>query len=133
MAAQQQKLDGIANDLANANTTGYKHTRIGFKDLLYEQGGRPSATNVVRGTGAAAVDAGRGFEQGALKNTGGALDVALEGEGFFKVRLPDGRSALQRSRRRQPQGRHPRTAQTRGLFRCAIVTNPYKAARPTIT
>ena len=51
MAAQQQKLDGIANDLANANTTGYKHTRIGFKDLLYEQGGRPSAPNVVRGTG----------------------------------------------------------------------------------
>src|SRR5262249_22347581 len=96
MAAQQQKLDGIANDLANANTTGYKHTRIGFKDLLYERGGRPSANNVVRGTGAAAVDAGRGFEQGSLKRTDSPLDVALEGEGFFKVRLPDGRQGLTR-------------------------------------
>jgi flagellar basal-body rod protein FlgG len=96
MAAQQQKLDGIANDLANSNTTGYKHTRIGFKDLLYEQGGRPSANGVVRGTGAGAVDAGRGFEQGALRNTGGPLDVAIEGEGFLKVRLSDGRQALTR-------------------------------------
>jgi flagellar basal-body rod protein FlgG len=96
MAAQQQKLDGIANDLANSNTTGYKHTRIGFKDLLYEQGGRPSANGVVRGTGAGAVDAGRGFEQGALRNTGGSLDVAIEGEGFLKVRLSDGRQALTR-------------------------------------
>jgi flagellar basal-body rod protein FlgG len=96
MAAQQQKLDGIANDLANANTTGYKHTRIGFKDLLYEQGGRPSAPGVQRGTGAAAVDAGRGFEQGSLRNTGGPLDVAIEGEGFLRVRLSDGRQALTR-------------------------------------
>jgi flagellar basal-body rod protein FlgG len=42
MAAMQQKLDGIANDLANANTTGYKHADR-LRDLLYEQGGRPSA------------------------------------------------------------------------------------------
>src|SRR3954454_5052787 len=96
MAAQQQKLDGIANDLANANTTGYKHTRIGFKDLLYEQGGRPSADGVRRGTGSAAVDTGRGFEQGALRNTGNPLDVAIEGDGFLKVRLGDGRQALTR-------------------------------------
>jgi flagellar basal-body rod protein FlgG len=96
MAAQQQKLDGIANDLANANTTGYKHTRIGFKDLLYEQGGRPSAIGVRRGTGAAAVDAGRGFEQGSLRSTGNPLDVAITGEGFLRVRLPDGRQALTR-------------------------------------
>ena len=46
MAAQQQKLDAVANDLANANTTGYKHMRVGFTDLLYEQGGRPSANDV---------------------------------------------------------------------------------------
>jgi flagellar basal-body rod protein FlgG len=96
MAAQQQKLDGIANDLANANTTGYKHQRIGFKDLLYEQGGRPSAPGVLRGTGAAAVDAGRGFEQGSLKRTDSPLDVAIQGEGFLKVKLSDGRQALTR-------------------------------------
>jgi flagellar basal-body rod protein FlgG len=96
MAAMQQKLDGVANDLANANTTGYKHVRIGFKDLLYEQTGRPGANGVSRGTGAAAVEAGRGFEQGALRETGNPLDVAIEGEGFLKVRLSDGRQALTR-------------------------------------
>jgi flagellar basal-body rod protein FlgG len=96
MAAMQQKLDGVANDLANANTTGYKHVRIGFKDLLYEQTGRPGANGVRRGTGAAAVDAGRGFEQGSLRETGNPLDVAIEGDGFLKVRLSDGRQALTR-------------------------------------
>jgi flagellar basal-body rod protein FlgG len=120
MAAQQQKLDGIANDLANANTTGYKHTRIGFKDLLYEQGGRPSANNVVRGTGAAAVDAGRGFEQGALRNTGGALDVALEGEGFLKVRLPDGRQGLTRDGDLHLDADRRLTTSTGGLIDPAI-------------
>jgi len=120
MAAQQQKLDGIANDLANANTTGYKHTRIGFKDLLYEQGGRPSAPNVLRGTGAAAVDAGRGFEQGSLKRTDNPLDVALEGEGFLKIRLGDGRQALTRDGdlHRDADGRL--TTSTGGLIDPAI-------------
>jgi flagellar basal-body rod protein FlgG len=96
MAAMQQKLDGVANDLANANTTGYKHVRIGFKDLLYEQTGRPGADGVRRGTGAAAVEAGRGFEQGSLRETGNPLDVAIEGDGFLTVRLGDGRQALTR-------------------------------------
>jgi flagellar basal-body rod protein FlgG len=96
MAAMQQKLDGVANDLANANTTGYKHVRIGFKDLLYEQTGRPGADGVRRGTGAAAVEAGRGFEQGSLRETGNPLDVAIEGDGFLTVRLADGRQALTR-------------------------------------
>jgi flagellar basal-body rod protein FlgG len=96
MAAQQQRIDSVANDLANANTTGYKHLRVGFKDLLYEQGGRPSAAGVVRGTGAAAVEQGRGFEQGALQPTGRPLDFAVQGDGFFKVRLSDGRDALTR-------------------------------------
>jgi flagellar basal-body rod protein FlgG len=104
MAAQQQKLDAVANDLANANTTGYKHLRVGFQDLLYEQAGRSSATGVRSGTGAAAVDMGRGFDQGALKNTGNPLDVAIEGEGFLKVRLPDGRQALTRDGELQIDG-----------------------------
>ena len=43
MAAQQTKLDAVANDLANANTTGYKRVRVGFSDLLSEQAGRPAA------------------------------------------------------------------------------------------
>jgi flagellar basal-body rod protein FlgG len=96
MAAQQQRLDAVANDLANANTTGYKHQRVGFRDLVYDQTGRSSAAGVRTGSGAAVVDAGRAFGQGALKNTERPLDVAIQGEGFLRVRLPDGREALTR-------------------------------------
>jgi flagellar basal-body rod protein FlgG len=96
MAAQQQRLDAVANDLANANTAGYKHTRVGFRDLLYDQEGRSSATGVRTGHGAAAIDAGRSFAQGALQRTDRPLDVAIQGEGFLAVRLPDGRQGLTR-------------------------------------
>jgi flagellar basal-body rod protein FlgG len=96
MAAQQQRMDAVANDLANANTTGYKHQRVGFRDLVYEQAGRSSAQGVRTGSGAAAVDAGRAFAQGVLMRTDRPLDVALQGEGFLRVRLADGREALTR-------------------------------------
>jgi flagellar basal-body rod protein FlgG len=96
MAAQQQKLDAVANDLANANTTGYKPVLVGFTDLLYQQAGRPAANGVAVGSGARAVDAGRNFEQGPLQQTGVPTDVAIEGEGFMKVKLSDGQTALTR-------------------------------------
>jgi flagellar basal-body rod protein FlgG len=96
MAAQQQRMDATANDLANVNTTGYKRVRVGFSDLLYEQAGRPAADGVLVGKGARAVDAGRGFEQGNLRETGNPLDVAVQGTGFFKIKLSDGRQALTR-------------------------------------
>jgi flagellar basal-body rod protein FlgG len=96
MAAQQTKLDAVANDLANANTTGYKRVRVGFADLLYDQGGRPTAEGVTVGHGARAVQTGRGFQQGNLRETGNPLDVAIQGEGFIRVQLNDGRQALTR-------------------------------------
>jgi flagellar basal-body rod protein FlgG len=96
MAAQQQRLDAVANDLANANTTGYKHQRVGFRDLVYDQSGRSSAQGVRTGAGAAAVDAGRAFSQGVLQRTDRTLDVAIQGEGFLRIRLADGRDALTR-------------------------------------
>jgi flagellar basal-body rod protein FlgG len=96
MAAQQQRMDAVANDLANANTTGYKHQRVGFRDLVYDQVGRSSAQGVRTGSGAAAVDAGRSFAQGVLQRTQRPLDVAIQGEGFLRVRLADGREALTR-------------------------------------
>jgi flagellar basal-body rod protein FlgG len=96
MAAQQQRMDAVANDLANANTTGYKHQRVGFRDLVYEQTGRSSAQGVRTGSGAAAVDAGRAFAQGVLQRTDRPLDVAVQGEGFLRIRLADGRDALTR-------------------------------------
>ena len=67
MQAQQSKLDAVSNDLANANTTGYKRLRVGFSDLLYEQGGRPTISRDAQlGTGSRAVQGGRSFEQGNL-------------------------------------------------------------------
>ena len=68
MQAQQSKLDAVSNDLANANTTGYKRLRVGFSDLLYEQGGRPTISRDAQlGTGSRAVQGGRSFEQGNLR------------------------------------------------------------------
>ncbi len=98
MAAQQERISAVSNDLANASTTGYKHTRVGFRDLLYQQAGRSAAQdgNAQTGTGVAMVDAGRSMAEGALKPTGLPLDVAIRGDGFLRVRLPDGRQALTR-------------------------------------
>jgi flagellar basal-body rod protein FlgG len=85
MAAQQQHLDAVANDLANVNTTGYKKERVGFRDLLYTQAGRGAGTQVYEGAGAAATQLGRTLEQGALQSTSRPLDVAIEGPGFIRV------------------------------------------------
>jgi flagellar basal-body rod protein FlgG len=107
MAAQQQRLDALSNDLANANTAGYKRVRVAFRDLLYTRTGAGAAQGVASGAGAAAVQLGRGSEQGALQNTGNKLDIALQGEGFIQVRDRQGRVALTRdgSLQRQANGR----------------------------
>jgi flagellar basal-body rod protein FlgG len=120
MAAQQQRLDAVANDLANANTTGYKHQRVGFRDLVYDQTGRSSAQGVRSGSGAAAVDAGRAFAQGALQRTDRPLDVALQGEGFLRVRLADGRDALTRDGGLHVDGARRLTTSTGSLVQPAI-------------
>jgi flagellar basal-body rod protein FlgG len=92
LAAQQARLDAIAGDLANVNTTAYKKGRLGFRDLLYTQ----QAEKVWIGAGVAPVDAGRSQVQGALRETREPLNVAIEGPGFFQVRRNDGRIALTR-------------------------------------
>ncbi|MBS1869786.1 MAG: flagellar hook-basal body protein [Actinobacteria bacterium] len=96
MAAQQQRLDGVANDLANASTTGYKHVRVGFRDLLYSAQGSAAGATVMAGAGATAGLIGRSQEQGALQTTGQPLDLAIQGPGFFEVKRPDGSLALTR-------------------------------------
>jgi len=92
MAAQQTRIDALANDLSNAQTDGYKSVRVGFRDLAYgtiEQGMRV-------GSGAAAIELGRSFAQGPLSTSDDPLALALEGPGFFQVKTPDGRTALTR-------------------------------------
>jgi flagellar basal-body rod protein FlgG len=104
MQAQQQRMDTVANDLANVNTNGYKRARVAFRDLLYV---RDASGRVQSGAGAAATMIGRGFAQGPLRETGNPLDVAIEDGGFLQVRRADGTTALTRdgSLRLDPRGR----------------------------
>lgn len=95
MNAEQQQLGAISNDLANASTTGYKSERTGFRDLLYSQVGE-AGTNTDLGAGAAAETIGRDHAQGAIRETGDPLDLAIQGEGFFTVRRANGSLALTR-------------------------------------
>ena len=91
MAAQQERLDALANDIANVNTAGYKQARFGFRDLLYNaQGG------VRVGAGSALVDIGRNFQQGGFKQVNDPLSFAIDGPGFFQVRRNDGTIGLTR-------------------------------------
>ena len=120
MAAQQQRLDATANDLANTNTTGYKHQRVGFRDLVYQQAGRSSSQGVRTGAGSAAVDAGRAFAQGVLQRSDRPLDVAIQGEGFFRIKLPDGRPALTRDGNLHVDGARNLTTSTGALVQPAI-------------
>jgi flagellar basal-body rod protein FlgG len=96
MSAQQEQLDAISNDLANVSTVGYKADRVAFGDLLYnkvEQAG----TVTTSGAGASAVPMGHSEGQGALRETGEPLDMAIEGEGYFQVTRAGGQLALTRS------------------------------------
>jgi flagellar basal-body rod protein FlgG len=83
MAAQQQRMDALSNDVANTNTAGYKRVRVGFRDLVYQADG---PNGVRTGSGAAAVTLGRGQEQGAFQKTDEPFDVAIEGDGYLQVR-----------------------------------------------
>jgi flagellar basal-body rod protein FlgG len=96
MAAQQERIDGVSNDLANVSTTGYKHVRVGFRDLLYSAQGPAAGPTVRAGAGAAARIVGRGQQQGPMQTTDQPLDLAISGPGFFQVKRADGSTALTR-------------------------------------
>ncbi|HYF26357.1 MAG TPA: flagellar hook-basal body protein [Baekduia sp.] len=96
MAAQQQRIDSVADDLSNVSTTGYKPARVAFRDLVYADGPRGGSPGVLVGSGSASTVVGRSMRQGPVEQTDQPLDVALEGPGFLQVRLADGRQALTR-------------------------------------
>jgi flagellar basal-body rod protein FlgG len=105
MHAQQQGVDNIANNLANANTTGYKRSTIVFHDLLYhtvsapgegESTGAAEPALLQMGHGASAVATVRNFLQGSLTSTQNPLDLAINGDGFLQVARPDGSIAFTR-------------------------------------
>ena len=103
MHAQQMNIDVIANNLANVNTTGFKRSRIDFEDLLYRTMGASGASveETARlpqaGMGTSIAASGKVFTLGDVKKTDQPLDLAIRGQGFFEVALPDGRSAYTRS------------------------------------
>jgi flagellar basal-body rod protein FlgG len=97
MAAQQQRLDALSNDLANVNTVGYKRLRVAFRDLVYTPTGPGGQAGVMEGSGSAATAIGRGNVQASLKSTEEPMDVAIMGPGFLRVRHPDGTVGLTRN------------------------------------
>lgn len=106
MSAQQMRVDTVANNLANMSTTGYNARRAEFADLHYQQHTRPGSisasdgtvvpTGVQLGLGARPSSVSMQVAQGAVAQTGGDLDVAIEGRGWIEVTLPDGRAAYTR-------------------------------------
>jgi len=92
MEVQQTHIDVISNNLANVSTTGFKRGRAEFEDLLYQQlrpaGGQTTQqsqlpTGLQMGLGARTVGTSKTFEQGSLQESGNALDIAINGAGFF--------------------------------------------------
>ena len=104
MQAQQLNVDTIANNLANVNTVGFKKGKVGFTDLMVREAARLSGQEGVGLLGAESrVGAGVGiawvskvFDMGDLKKTESAYDVAIQGEGFLEVSMPDGTSTYTR-------------------------------------
>jgi len=106
MLAQQTNVDVISHNIANLNTTGFKRRRAEFQDLIYQQlrrGGSQSSDNgtvvpagVQLGLGVKTAAVYRIGEQGNLTQTGNRLDLAVRGNGFFRIQLPSGETAYSR-------------------------------------
>ena len=103
--AQQTQMDVISNNLANASTTGFKTSRASFQDLMYQNEGQPGSqttqqteapSGLLLGTGVKVVGSEKLFTQGAITQTGNSLDVAIQGNGFLQVTMPDGTVAYTR-------------------------------------
>lgn len=131
MAAQQMKVDVVANNLANMSTTGYNARRVDFADLHYQQLAKPGSitaqdgsmlpTGIQLGLGVRPAAVTVILQQGSISQTHGDLDVAIEGRGYLEITLPNGASAYTRD------GGLKRTAD--GL----IVTSEGYAVAPGIT
>src|SRR5690554_657400 len=105
LESQQVKLDVISNNLANVSTNGFKRSRAVFEDLLYQNMRQPGAQSNAQdrlpsgmqvGTGVRPVATERLHTQGGLENTSNSRDLAINGQGFFQVRMPDGSAGFTR-------------------------------------
>jgi flagellar basal-body rod protein FlgG len=106
MSAQQMRVEVISNNLANMSTTGYNSRRAEFSDLHYQQVTRPGTvtaatgevvpTGIQLGLGVRPTSVSVNLAQGSISQTGGDLDLAIEGRGYFEVRLPSGQAGFTR-------------------------------------
>ncbi len=104
MKGQQLNVDVISNNIANVNTNGFKRSRVNFQDLLYlslkapgdAAQGLQTPTGLEVGSGVRAVSTTRVFTTGVLEGTQRPFDVAIQGDGFFQVTLPDGTTGYTR-------------------------------------
>jgi len=106
MAAQERNVEVISHNIANMRTTGYKQIRAEFQDLLYEdmrrvgsassQDGTRVPTGIQIGYGVKTAATTRIMTQGSLMRTGKQYDLAIKGEGFFRITMPDGQTAYSR-------------------------------------
>ncbi len=117
MEAQQMQLDVISNNLANVSTNGFKKSHAVFEDLMYQNLRQVGAnttdqsqlpTGLHLGLGVRTVATSRNFAQGNLQQTGNNLDIAIQGNGFFQLTMPDGTIGL-----------HPRRSPSRSTTRAA--------------
>lgn len=141
MSAQETQLEGIAHNIANANTVGFKRQRTDFQDLLYQTVRAPGAptgpttvspTGLQLGTGVRVIGTSRIFEQGTLYNTQNPLDVAVEGNGFFVLQQADGTPAYTRSGELKTDG-DGRIVNSEGLPLDPPITIPPGAAGVSIS
>jgi flagellar basal-body rod protein FlgG len=140
MEAQQMQLDTISNNLANVSTNGFKKGHVVFEDLMYqnlrqagantsEQSTLPTGLQV--GLGVRPVATSRSFTQGSLQQTGNNLDVAIQGNGFCQITMPDGTTGYTRdgSFQLDSQGR---VVTTNGLLVQGGVTVPSNATSVSV-
>jgi flagellar basal-body rod protein FlgG len=130
MTAQQINLDNIANNLANASTSGFQARRVEFSDLLYQSEVMPGAAATQQTTVSSGLQVGLGTRpgnteiiqtQGDLSSTGNPLDFAIQGTGFFQVLLPNNQIGYTRAGSFQPNAQG------------ALVTANGDALQPSIT
>ena len=105
MAGQQMNVDNIANNLANVNTSGFKRSKVEFQDVLYQNFRRAGSSTSVGSSAPVGLSIGYGtrpaatvreYSTGDLQLTGNPLDIAVEGDGFFQIQLPDGSTGYTR-------------------------------------
>ena len=130
MEAQQMQLDTISHNLANVSTNGFKRGHVVFEDLIYQnlrQAGAASSdqttlpTGLQVGLGVRSVATSRNFSQGNLQQTSNNLDLAIKGNGFIQIQMPDGTTGYTRDGSLQVDGSGQ------------LVTNNGYAVQPAIT